>query len=76
MRKNTIFSFLSSFFQREIFVCKTPVLSAKNRGQAMTEYVLIIALIALAGLGVAVFWGEALSSAYEGLCIFMMVPVP
>ncbi len=76
MRKNPFFSFLLSFFHREISKRETLRPARRNSGQAMAEYILIIALISLAGLGITRFFGEALASAYEGLCMFMAVPLP
>jgi len=46
---------------------KTRVLSRKQRGQGMTEYIIIVALIAVAAIGVYSFFGKTVREQTAGL---------
>ena len=42
-------------------------LHARQRGQGMTEYIIIVALIAIAAIGVVTFFGETVRAQIAGM---------
>lgn len=45
---------------------KTKLMNRKNRGQGMTEYIIIVALIAIAAIGVITLFGDNIRKLFGG----------
>jgi Flp pilus assembly pilin Flp len=49
------------------FFCKSKLLRGKQAGQGMTEYIIIVALIAVAAIGVYSYFGQTLRNQTAGM---------
>lgn len=52
----------NSFISNPLFACKSPDASQFQRGQGMTEYIIIVALVAVAAIAVYQYFGQVLRS--------------
>lgn len=56
---------------RTPFVDRQPPMRRRQRGQGMTEYVIIVALIAVAAIGVYTLFGQTIRNQTAGLAMEM-----
>jgi Flp pilus assembly pilin Flp len=53
------------------FLCKSKLLCGRQAGQGMTEYIIIVALIAVAAIGVYSYFGQTLRQQTAGMAAEM-----
>ncbi len=53
------------------FFCKSKLLGGRQAGQGMTEYIIIVALIAVAAIGVYSYFGQTLRQQTAGMAAEM-----